>query len=275
MTAGIGALPGSTRRLRLSAAPGGAVETAGLAVVTVIVFFGGWAIVSLAFGPSLFPGPIRVFEAIGTTVANGSLFASVGISLTRIAVGYVLGLVTGLIGGVVLAQVRLLDRILMPIISLARMIPPTAVIPLAIIWFGIGESSKYFIVFWGCVLVVFLNTYDGISRVPRTRIWAAQCLGATRGRIVREVILPSTIPFAWTGARAALGLAFMSVVAAEMIAAQSGLGFMIMQSRVLMQTDRMFVGLLALAITGLLIDALFTRIGRRALHRYLDFYQQN
>jgi ABC-type nitrate/sulfonate/bicarbonate transport system permease component len=272
VTAGVGLIDERARPLEI---PRNVVETVVLGIATAVVFFGGWSIVSWAFGPALFPGPASVLEAIGTLAANGTLLASVGVSLSRIAVGYVLGLVVGLVAGVVLAQVRLLDRVLMPIISLARMIPPTAIIPLAIIWFGIGESSKYFIVFWGCVLVVFLNTYDGISRVPKTRIWAAQCLGAGPARIVREVILPSTIPFAWTGARAALGLAFMSVVAAEMIAAQSGLGYMIMQSRVLMQTDRMFVGLLALPPTGLLVDALFTRIGRRALNRYLDFYQQS
>lgn len=250
------------------------LETIGLALVTIIVFFGGWAIVSVAFGPALFPGPFRVLEAIGATALDGTLADAVAVSLSRIGIGYMLGLLVGLVAGVVLAQVRLLDRVFTPIISLARMIPPTAIIPLAIIWFGIGESSKYFIVFWGCVLVIFLNTYDGMGRVPKTRIWAAQCLGATRGRIVREVILPSTVPYAWTGARAALGLAFMSVVAAELVAAQSGLGFMIMQSRVLVQTDRMFVGLLALAVTGLAVDALVTRTGRRALRRYLDFYDQ-
>ncbi len=250
------------------------LTTIGYAAGTLILFLGGWVLISLWFGKALFPAPQTVFMTLGTMIADGSLLGSIGISLLRILIGYALGLLVGIVGGVLLARIRFLDRLLSPIISLARMLPPTAIIPLAIIWFGIGEQSKYFVVFWGCVLVIFINTYDGITRVSQTRIWAAQCLGATNAQITRGIILPSAVPMVWTGARAALGLAFMSVVAAEMIGANSGIGYIIMQARVLIQTDRMFVGLLSLAVIGLVIDLIFTWVGRRLLDRYLDFYEK-
>ncbi len=241
---------------------------------SLVLFLGAWVLISLAFGRSLFPPPQVVLVTLGQMLADGSLAQSIGISLLRILIGYASGLAAGVLMGVLLARIRVLDRILSPIISLARMVPPTAIIPLAIIWFGIGEQSKYFVVFWGCVLVIFINTYDGIKRVPQTRIWAAQCLGSTPSQITRGIILPSAVPQVWTGARAALGLAFMSVVAAEMIGATSGIGYVIMQSRVLVQTDRMFVGLLTLAVVGLIVDLIFTRAGRAVVWRFIDFYEK-
>lgn len=245
------------------------------AASSLVLFLGGWAVISIVIGRELFPPPPVVFRTLGEMIADGTLLESIGVSVTRIGAGYVGGLVVGITGGVVLARVRLLDRVLTPIISLARMVPPTAIIPLAIIWLGIGEQSKYFVVFWGCVLVIFINTYDGITRVPQTRIWAAQCLGSSPAQITRGVVLPSAVPQVWTGARAALGLAFMSVVAAEMIGAKSGIGYLIMQARVLVQTDQMFVGLLTLAVVGLIVDLMFNAVGRRLIWRYIDFYEKS
>ena len=150
-----------------------------------------------------------------------------------------------------------------------RPISPVALVPLSIIWFGIGDMSRYFIIFYGVVIIMIMNTAAGVSATPNIRLNAARCLGASRQQIFRRIIIPSAVPYILTGMRVSLGFAFMGIVAAEMIAAQSGIGYLIMQSRMLLRTDIMFVGLVTLGVLGAVIDGVFQARNRsddEALH---------
>jgi NitT/TauT family transport system permease protein len=127
-------------------------------------------------------------------------------------------------------------------------------VTLAMIWFGIGEASKYFLIIYGTVFIVTMNTIAGIVSIPPAKIRAARSLGANQWQLFVFVTLPASVPFILTGMRMAMGTAFTTIVAAEMVAAQSGLGFLIFSSRLFMQTDAIFVGIVALGMLGFLAD---------------------
>lgn len=221
--------------------------------------------------PFLFPTPRTVLETGLEMSRTGEIFDHAIASLRRIGIGYLAGVSLGIFLGILLGRISLLNRFLSPIINSVRMLPPVALIPLAIIWFGIGEGSKYFVVLWGTVIACYFSTLDGVMNAPRARILAARCMGASRLRVVWDVVLPSALPSIWTGMKISVGLAFSSVVAAELVAAREGVGYLIMNARVLVEVDKLFVGLALLALLGAVLDRLFTTAGEAFLSRYLDY----
>lgn len=230
-----------------------------------------WELMTLVMNPVLLPGPADVLAAARELLATGSLIDDALITLVRVIVGYAAGVLAGILAGVAIGRVPIVSRYLEPMVGFIRTIPPVAIIPLAIIWFGIGEMSKYFVVFYGTAFVVLFNAADAARSVPRTRTLAASCLGASRWQMFRDVVAPSMVPGIWTGMKTAVGFSFMAVVAAELIAATTGIGNLIMQSRILVETDKMFVGLAVLAILGGAADRLFAKFGSRVLGRYLGY----
>ena len=221
--------------------------------------------------PALFPTPLTVLDTGIDMGRAGDILSNSIASLRRIAIGYAMGVCVGVILGILVARISLLNRFASPIINSIRMLPPVAMIPLAIIWFGIGEGSKYFVVLWGTVIACYFSTLDGVMNAPRPRVLAARCMGASPLRVVWDVVLPSAIPSIWTGMKISVGLAFSSVVAAELIAARQGLGYLIMNARVLIEIDKMFVGLALLAFLGAVVDRLFTAAGEVFLGKYLNY----
>lgn len=221
------------------------------------------------FNPYLLPPPAQVFSAAVETIASGELFEMVGISLVRIGMGFLLGCLVGISCGLVMGTFQFAGEFLDPLIEVIRPISPVAMIPIAIIWFGIDEGSKYFIISYGVFFVTLINTIAGVRNTPLVRKRAATSLGAGTWALFFKITLPSAMPFITTGMRVALGGAFMSVVAAEMIAANTGVGYFIMQARLLIQTERIFVGLVTLGIMGFLADRLFRYLVAVLLGRYL------
>src|ERR1700722_15593472 len=142
-------------------------------------------------------------------------------------------------------------------------------IPIVVIWFGIGELAKYSLVFWGTIFTVLISTIAGVLRVPRVRQNAALCLGASEAQIFRLIVLPSAIPYIVVGLRLALASAFISIIPAELLAADSGLGYLLQQSSLLQQTDRIFVALVMICTIGFCADRLFQLITGTLLRRYL------
>jgi NitT/TauT family transport system permease protein/taurine transport system permease protein len=203
--------------------------------------------------------------------SSGEIAADVWISMTRVVVGFVSGSILAVILGVLLGRIRLLHDLLDPVIELLRYLSPTAMIPIAVIWFGIGETSKYFLIFWGTFFIVLVNTIAGVMRVPLTRQRAARCLGANAWQILLAVVLPSAAPYVVTGMRIAMASAFMSIIPAEILAADSGIGFLLQQSSMLLQTDRIFVALIIICVLGFLFDRLFRMAVDRMLSRYMAF----
>lgn len=248
------------------------------AVLDLFISMGGllalWWLATRQADSALLPSPGEVFLAARSLIRAGTLWNDSFVTVTRVLVGYVAGVVGGVVFGVAIGRVTLIARYLEPIVGFIRTIPPVAIIPLSVIWFGIGETSKYFVVFYGTIFVVIFNAIDAARNVPHTRLLAAASLGATRRQQFVDVVIPSIVPGVWTGMKTAVGFSFMAVVAAELIAASSGIGNLIMQSRTLLETDKMFVGLAVLACLGGAADWVYTRIGRKVLGRYLSYLNQ-
>jgi NitT/TauT family transport system permease protein/taurine transport system permease protein len=256
-------------RLRLAITP---VRVRSIATYVSSIVFGFvlWDVCSLLFfNQYLLPRPLTVMQSGWETLVSGELLESVGVSVSRILLGFGIGCVAGITCGLVMGSFRPIGEFLDPLIELVRPISPVAMIPIAIIWFGIDEASKYFIIAYGVFFTTVINTIAGVRNTPLVRKRAAQSLGAGTWDLFYRITLPSAMPFISTGMRVALGGAFMSVIAAEMIAANSGIGYFIMQARLLVQTDRIFIGLMTLGISGFLADIIYRRLVALFLGRYL------
>jgi ABC-type nitrate/sulfonate/bicarbonate transport system permease component len=226
---------------------------------------------SFVFNHALLPTPIETFYAALSMALSGELWHDIAVSLFRILVGYSLAVIVGVSLGILIGYFHIVREVTDPVIELLRPISPVAFVPVSILWFGIGEEAKYFVIFYAAVIVILLNTAAGVAATPMSRLRAAQCLGADDHRLLASIILPSAMPYILTGMRVALGFAFMGVVAAEMIGASVGIGYLIMQSQMLVQPARMFVGLITLGIVGLLIDRLYRVIVALTTRRYIQY----
>jgi ABC-type nitrate/sulfonate/bicarbonate transport system permease component len=152
-----------------------------------------------------------------------------------------------------------------PLIEVLRPVPPLAWIPLSILWFGIGDVQNQFIIFLGMFFPILLNTIAGVKNIEPNIIRAAQCLGASEPRILRRIVLRAALPQIITGIRVGLGVGWMALVAAELVGANSGLGFLINDARTLLRTDVVIVGMITIGIVGLIIDRTIRVIGRRTM----------
>ncbi|MBI4588683.1 MAG: ABC transporter permease [Candidatus Rokubacteria bacterium] len=222
----------------------------------------------LVFEPTILPSPATVLgRAVELTLA-GELPRHMATSLGRILVGYSIGAILGIAVGLVISCLPWVEELLTPSLGFIRSIPPIAFVPFSIILFGIGETSKYAVIVYLVFIVLALHTTAGVHETPRIRIRAAQALGAGGAVVLLKVILPSAFPFILNGLRVGLSLSFMAVVSAELIGAQSGLGYMIMDSQTMFATDKMLVGILCLGILGALIDCSANELSRRLLARF-------
>lgn len=243
-----------------------------LILVSLAIFSALWEFLSaFVFNPYLIPPPTRVFETAVPMILSGEIFRHAGISLTRVLIGFTFGASTAIVVGVIMGRLKAVYELLDPIIEFLRYLSPTAMIPIAVIWFGIGEQSKYFLIFWGTFFFVLINTIAGVMRTPIARQRAAQCLGANQLQIFLTVVVPSAVPYIVTGMRVAMASSFMSIIPAEMLAARSGLGYLLQVSGMLVQTDRIFVALAAISLLGFMTDRLFRFLVDRTLSRYMAF----
>lgn len=263
VTAAARAAPASAPRRRWG------VPSALIPIGSVIALLIVWQIVAWAlFPPVLFPTPMLVAKAFVSEIASGRLLGDAAVSLARIFGGFTLGCLLGAGTGLLMGYVRSARLALDPYIQFGRFVPSISLLSPALIWFGIGEGSKLFLITYTTTFIVLLNTLTAVLTVPRNKIRAAQCLGATRGQLFRLVILPASLHGIFTGMRVGMGLSFTTVVAAEMIAAEQGLGFLIINSRLWFQTDVVFVGIITLGLLGYLADKTFQTLVRRLAWRY-------
>jgi NitT/TauT family transport system permease protein len=257
------AAPARTRRRRAG------WQAAAIPLASVVLVLVVWQVVSAAFFPPvLFPTPVMVGQAFVKEVMAGRLLGDVLASLGRIGSGFLLGCTLGASTGLVMGFVPFARRFLDPWIQFGRFVPSISLLSPALIWFGIGEGSKLFLITYTTTFIVLLNTLAAVFTVPRNKLRAAQCLGATRGQLFRLVVLPASLHGIFTGMRVGMGLSFTTVVAAEMIAADAGLGYLIINSRLWFQTDVIFVGIIMLGTLGYLADKLFQTLIHRLAWRY-------
>ncbi len=227
-----------------------------------------WALVAASglINLELFPSPGMVLEAGVELFEEGALIGDLGASLKRAAIGFLIGATLGVAAGILTARIRAVSAALTPLLTLLRPIPAIALVPLAIVWFGVGEGSKWFVIAYTVFLAVWLNTHHGAVDVAGTYIRASRSLGAGARREFFEVVLPAAAPHIVAGLRMGAALAFLSLVAAELSGASSGIGYRIQEARQFFRTDRMFVGLIELGCLGALLDTVFVAAARRVIH---------
>jgi ABC-type nitrate/sulfonate/bicarbonate transport system permease component len=205
----------------------------------------------------LFPPPLNVAVKAVELTRDGILGEQIWVSLQRILTGFFFGSLLGIPIGLAIGSFRPVRRVLEPYTEFFRFIPATAMITVAVIWFGIGEGSKIFLIIYTTVFIVILNTAAGVSAVAPNKIRAAQSLGAGRIQVFLLVALPATVPFILTGMRLAMGNSFVTIIAAELVAANAGLGKMIWDARLYMLVDQIFVALVVLGLLGFITDRVF------------------
>jgi len=213
----------------------------------------------------LVPSPSDVMHAGLAAVRDGSLLRNTIASLLRVLEGFALAMVIAVPLGVLMGVSTAVRGLVEPLIELLRPIPPIAFIPLAILWFGIGEISKVTIIAYGAFFPIFVNTMSGFRDVDRVHIRAAQTLGADRFHLFRDVVLPSAFPQIVTGARLGMGMAFIVLVAAELVASSEGLGYLINDARFSFRTDQIFVGIITIGVLGFVLNKGLLETERRLL----------
>ncbi|MCC7428559.1 MAG: ABC transporter permease [Alphaproteobacteria bacterium] len=221
-------------------------------------FFVIWHIAATwLVGSALFPPPWPVFLRGIVLAREGLLQDQILASLSRIMQGFLLGSILGVPIGLAMGSFMPVRKILEPYTEFLRFIPAVAMITVAVIWFGIGEESKVFLIIYTTIFIVIINTATGVAGIARNKIRAAQSLGASRWQIFLHVALPATVPFILTGMRLAMANSFTTIVAAELVASNDGLGKMLWDARLFMQIEDIFVALVCLGLLGFLVDRLF------------------
>jgi NitT/TauT family transport system permease protein len=215
--------------------------------------------------PGAMPPLSRVATAWWDLLRSGDLASNGLSSLENLSAGLALGVVVGISLGVLMAWYRPLDELVHPLVRALYPMPKSALIPVMILWLGLGSASKVASIFIGCLLPVVLSAYNGARGVERVLIWSALAAGATRRAVLWEVVLPSALPEILAGTRNALALSFILLVSSEFVIGQRGLGYLISFLGEGGAYDAMFAGVLTVAAVGFLADRLYLGVMRRAL----------
>jgi NitT/TauT family transport system permease protein len=209
--------------------------------------------------------PTEIARGIVEVVANGTIWQHFQITLTEMAVGYVIGAIAGVVLGFLFGRIKLLGDIFNPYITLFNGIPKVALAPVFVIWFGIGVMSKIAIILTMVFFVVFINTFAGLRSVNEEYVNIVRIMGASAWQVAREVFLPATLPFIIVGLRAGIPFSVIGAVVGEFIAATRGLGYFINYHQGTYDTNGMFVGVTILALLVVVLDRLLSRVERRLL----------
>ncbi|WP_300659791.1 ABC transporter permease [Hydrogenophaga sp.] len=225
-----------------------------------------WAAVGIWGGidPVFMPTPLAVLAKTWTWATETGLFEDMGISTYRVVAGFVLSAVIALPLGLLIGSFRSVQALLEPLTDFIRYMPAVAFIPLVMLWVGIGEGSKIAIIFIGTFFQMVLMVAEDVRRVPAAQVEAAQTMGASRSELIEKVILPSAKPALLDTLRITMGWAWTYLVVAELVAANSGLGYAILRAQRFLQTDTIFAGIIVIGLIGLVTDQLFRWGHRRA-----------
>lgn len=212
--------------------------------------------------PLFLPAPSAILAEGWAMIKTGLIFKHILASLGRILWGFLIACSLGIGVGILIGFFSIPEAVGNPIIAATFPIPKIAILPLLILWLGIGEASKVAVIVLGVFFPVVINIYTGVKNVDPLLIKAALSLGSNRTRIIRKVIFPSILPMIFAGMKLGMGIALLLVVAAEMVAADAGIGFMILNAADLMETKKLMVGLVILSLLGIFFNWLFQRLER-------------
>ena len=211
---------------------------------------------------SVLPSPQKVWNSLYKLIQTGSIWQHIGSSLSRVLKGYGIGAVSGIIIGTFVAISDNFEKITTILVGTLRPIPAIALIPFFILWMGIGEESKVAVITFGSFWPILLNTVQGIKSVDHRLVQVGEILEKKRLVVLFRIIFPAALPSILTGMRLGFSSAWTCVVAAEMIAASKGVGFLITYSREMAQPATLLIGVAIIGLFGMLIDILFNRLNR-------------
>lgn len=244
--------------------------------VSVGLFFAAWWAVTDGFGvfaPTILPSPAEVARSAFALASEGglfkgglyeaNLFGHALLSLRRVCIAWLLAVSAAVPLGLLMGAVPAFERYSGLSVRILSQIPPLAFVPLAIVWFGLGELPILFIIFVGALWTMLANVVAGVHAVPPILLRAARSQGASEPQIFLRVILPATLPYLFAGLRISFGIAWVAIVAAELVASSSGLGYLIMHARRILASGDIVVGMASIAVLGIAFDSLFRFVERR------------
>ena len=218
-----------------------------------------------SLNPVTLPSPEMIYQKFIDMIISGALTKHLLISTGRVLQGFAMAAVSAITLGLVLGLSKRCYRITDLIIQLVRPIPPIAWIPLVILWFGVGEESKIFLIFLGGFFAILINVIDGVHRIDPKLIEVARVMETPKMKYIFHLIIPAALPSIFTGLRVGMASCWMCVVAAELVASSTGLGYMIMNARQFSQTPVVIVGMITIGIIGKLTDSILKEIERRVI----------
>ncbi|AJY73892.1 ABC transporter permease [Paenibacillus beijingensis] len=247
---------------------------AGLALVLPVTVLLVWQVLGANgyISELLFPTPSTIALSFAALAASGDLWSNLQISIVRVLSGFALGGGLGLLLGLAVGLFRRTEKLLDPTLQMIRMVPSLAVVPLFILWFGIGEESKVLLIAKSAFFPLYINTFLGIRNVDNKWFEVARVLGFSRLKQVVRLVLPAAAPNILLGARLSIGLSWLGLVVAELIASTSGIGYMMSDARQFADTPVVFVGIIVFAAAGLTTDYLIRLLESRLL-RWKDRYR--
>lgn len=231
-------------------------------ILTVLGFTGFliiWEIISRSgfFNQNLFPPPSVVWESFIDSIASGELAIDLQSSIARVMAGFFVGSLFGIILGFLTGRIDIFRLTFGQIANFLKNIPAIAFVPLAIVWFGIGEISKVFLIAWSTTFPVWINTHHGVIQVEKHYLWIIRSMGANRLQVLKEVIFPSAIPHILSGLRIGIAMSFIALVASELAGAFSGIGYRISVSHLIFRVDKMLLGIVTLGFLGFFADKIY------------------
>ncbi|HEY1325770.1 MAG TPA: ABC transporter permease [Casimicrobiaceae bacterium] len=241
----------------------------GLGTLGALAFLAAWELAARLWwrDAQVLPSPTQAIAAAAHYMTASELAMHVGVSLSRIVLGFALGAAAGIALGIASGWYGWLGRIVRPIGDLLRPIPPLAWIPIAIVWFGLGEPSKWFVIFLGAFFPIFTNAYRGMASIPPVLLRAARTMDVDGAALLFKVAIPAALPDIATGLRVGFGLSFGTLVAAELIAANRGMGYLVMESRQIGDLGVAVFGILLIGVVSLASDAALAAGLRRLMGR--------
>lgn len=241
-------------------------------ILSPLLLLGVWELADRAhlIDPLLLPPPSTVFAELWHMLLSGSLIADTWASLRRVFIGFFISSVVSITLGALMGRSQLFEDMVDPLVELIRPISPLAIFPLALLWFGIGDASKVFIIALSCSFPIILSTHAGVRGIDRSYIQVARSLGATRLEIFQRVVLNGALPHIFTGLRLAWGIAFIVIIASEMIGGVAGLGYMVLTAQQTFRIDRVFAGIVVIGILGFATDQGFRFLRRQLLPWYQE-----
>jgi ABC-type nitrate/sulfonate/bicarbonate transport system permease component len=244
----------------------------GLRLISPLVLLILWESASRVglVNPQILPPFSKAIEDLVSLIQSGELFVALGASLFRVVSGFLIAVVVGVILGALMGRYRLADDLIDPLVELLRPISPLALFPLAILWFGLGDASKIFVIALAAAFPVILNTYAGVRSIEQNFFRVSESLGASRLEIFTGIVLRGSLPHIFTGVRLAWGISLIVIIAAEMVGATVGIGYMVLEAQQTFRTERVFAGIIVIGVVGFLTDVGFRHLRRLVIPWYRE-----